>query len=112
MCYSHSATTANFTGARAACAAIGGDLVHYQNGAEQQFVEGHMAKGGSLALTYWVRARPCTGLLQQLLLDHAATRHLQGASPALAPSPSTNPAPLPRRRWASSAPTSRGCSPT
>jgi hypothetical protein len=74
VCYSHSTTTANFTGARDACAAIGGDLVHYQNGAEQMFVEAHMAKGGSLALTYWVRASPCTWSSKQMLPCHAAGR--------------------------------------
>jgi hypothetical protein len=56
VCYGHSTTTANFSAARAACAATGGDLVHYQNGNEQLFVEAHMAHGRSLALTYWVRS--------------------------------------------------------
>jgi hypothetical protein len=83
MCFTYTARSHNFSTARSACLALGGDMVLYDSPDKQLRVEAYFEKQGSLTpMYYWIGARRAVnGSGEYALLDGTPLPQVPGESP-------------------------------
>jgi hypothetical protein len=82
QCFTYNAASHNFSASRAACLALGGDLVLYDNADKQLRVETYFEKQGSLTqMYYWIGARRANASSDFTLVDGTPVPQVPTESP-------------------------------
>jgi hypothetical protein len=82
LCFTYNSGSHNFSSSRAACVALGGDLVLYDSVDKQLRVENYFESQGSLThLYYWIGASRANASAKYTLLDGTAMPQSPSESP-------------------------------